>query len=508
MNNVLAVQMTHITKKFGDVYANLDVHFELKKGEIHSILGENGAGKSSLMNILSGIYMPDSGSIFLYGEEKHFKSPKDAIKSGIGMIHQHFKLIPVYTALENILLGYDTEFVIQYKEHAKRVRDLGERYGLAMDLNKKVNKMSVAEKQRVEILKVLYRGADVLILDEPTAVLTAQEAEQLFDILRSMRADGKSVIIITHKFAEVLSISDQITILRKGQYIDTVINEAIEPQYLADLMVGKSVDLSIKRIPADQSAPILLELKNLVVEPHEKRTALKNISFQVRAGEILGVAGVAGSGQKELCEAICGLEHVKSGEVLFEGESILRKSPKEIIAKGISLSFVPEDRLGMGLVARMDIVHNVLLKEYQKQHGYFISRKSSRKKADYLIEKLNIDTPSAEHPVRLLSGGNIQKVLLGRELDNNPHLIITAYPSRGLDIASSHMVYELLNEQKAKGVGVLYVGEDLDVLLELSDRLVILCGGEITGIVDPRTTSKEEIGLMMSGKKRVGETHA
>lgn len=501
MKEELAVSMQQITKVFGEVMANQNVSFELKKGEIHSILGENGAGKSSLMNILSGIYVPDSGSVFLCGKEVELKSPRDAIHHGIGMIHQHFKLIPVYSALENILLGYPTEFFIRYKTHEQKIQALSQKYGLEVDLNKKIISMSVAEKQRVEILKVLYRGAEVLILDEPTAVLTTQEADNLFKILYSMKKDGKSVVIITHKFAEVLEISDRITILRKGCYIDTVINDQIIPQELADKMVGKSVDLAIRRTPVTTNAEALLEVRELSILGHEKKAALKNMTFTVHGGEILGVAGVAGSGQKELCEALVGLEHIKSGDVLFQGDSLVGKSPREIISKGISMSFVPEDRLGMGLVANMDIVHNVLLKEYQKQHGQFISRKSSRVKANHLIEKLNIDTPSAEHPVRLLSGGNIQKVLLGRELDNNPHLIITAYPSRGLDIGSSHQVYDLINEQKEKGVGVLFVGEDLDVLLEISDRLMILCSGEITGIVDPRTTSKEKIGLMMSGKR-------
>lgn len=507
MDQRLAVSMEGITKVFGEVIANQDVTFELKKGEIHSILGENGAGKSSLMNILSGLYLPDQGTITLNGEKVQFKSPKDAIQKGIGMIHQHFKLIPVYTGLQNILLGYPAEFFVRYKTHQKRIQALSEKYGLEIDLTKKIMRMSVAEKQRVEILKVLYRGAQILILDEPTAVLTTQEANNLFHILRNMRQDGKSVVIITHKFAEVLEISDRITILRKGCYVDTLINDQINPQALADQMVGKSVDLSIKRTPILGESKVLMAVSNLSIMGHEKKTALKNISFEVRGGEILGVAGVAGSGQKELCEALVGLEHIKSGDVQFEGESLVGKSPREIMSRGISMSFVPEDRLGMGLVANMDIVHNVLLKEYQKQHGYFISRKSSRIKANYLIDKLNIDTPSAEHPVRLLSGGNIQKVLLGRELDNDPHLIITAYPSRGLDIASSHQIYDLLNEQKAKGVGVMFVGEDLDVLMELSDRLMVMCSGEVTGIVDPKTTSKETIGLMMSGRHLEG-THA
>ncbi len=500
MKEGLAVSMKHITKVFGEVMANHDVNFDLEKGEIHSILGENGAGKSSLMNILSGIYLPDSGSIFLNGKLAKFKSPRDAIHNGIGMIHQHFKLIPDYTALENILLGYPTEFFIRFQKHEQKIHALSAKYGLEVDLKKKIKSMSIAEKQKVEILKVLYRGAEVLILDEPTAVLTSQEADNLFSILRSMKDDGKSVVIITHKFAEVLDISDRITILRKGCNVDTVINQNIVPQKLADQMVGKSVDLSIKRNPVKNDAKEMLEVKNMSILGHEKKTALKSLNFTVHSGEILGVAGVAGSGQKELCESLFGLEHIKSGDVLFEGDSLVGKSPRDIIAKGISMSFVPEDRLGMGLVANMDIVHNVLLKEYQKQHGYFISRKSSRVKANHLIKKLNIDTPNAEHPVRLLSGGNIQKVLLGRELDNNPHLIIIAYPSRGLDIGSSHQIYELLNEQKEKGVGILFIGEDLDVLLEISDRLMVMCSGEITGIVDPRTTSKEKIGMMMSGK--------
>lgn len=331
-------------------------------------------------------------------------------------------------------------------------------------------------------------------------MLTPQETSKLFDIIRKMQSAGCAVIIITHKLHEVMEISDRISVLRKGKYITTVPNVNTNPRELTDLMVGKSVSLSIERAESEKHDG-LLNVNNLTTVNIERVKTLKEISFQLYGGEILGVAGVANSGQKELCEAIAGLEKVKSGDIVFKGESIVGFNPRDIIDKGISLSFVPEDRLGMGLVSTMDITNNILLKEYRKQKGFFITRKNSRKMASYLIDKLNIDTPGTEHPVRLLSGGNIQKVLLGREIENNPQLIISAYPSRGLDIGSAHLVYDLLNDQKQKGVGVIYVGEDLDVLLELCDRIMVLCAGEITGIVDASKATKEELGFMMSGKK-------
>lgn len=499
MNNDVVVRMEGITKTFGKVVANDHVNLEVCRGEVHSILGENGAGKSSLMNVLSGVYKPEEGTIEIKGNEVRFHSPKDAISVGIGMIYQHFKLVNAMTAKENIIAGQKGDFYIDPQKASKDIRAISEKYGLEIDPDKVVRHMSVAEKQRVEILKVIYRGADILILDEPTAVLTPQETEKLFNIINRMKAAGCSILIITHKLHEVMEISDRITVLRKGKYITTVPNQNTNPRALTDLMVGKSVSLSIERVEAELQEG-LLEVQALTTVNMDRVKTLKGVSFKLHGGEILGVAGVANSGQKELCEAIAGLEKANSGNIVFKGESIVGFNPRDIIDKGISMSFVPEDRLGMGLVSTMDITNNILLKEYRKQKGFFITRKNARKMATYLIEKLNIDTPGAEHPVRLLSGGNIQKVLLGREIENNPQLIISAYPSRGLDVGSAHLVYDLLNDQKKKGVGVIYVGEDLDVLLELCDRIMVLCAGEITGVVKASETTKEEIGFMMSGK--------
>ncbi|MBF7096439.1 ABC transporter ATP-binding protein [Alkalibacter mobilis] len=505
MENIL-VEMNSISKSFGSVQALDKVELTLVGGEVHSLLGENGAGKSSLMNILAGIYTPDTGNIKIRGKQVDISSPKVAIDLGIGMIHQHFKLVEVLTAKENIVAGYDKEFFIKGSKLSEKIKNISLKYGLEIDPDKKIYDMSVAEKQRVEILKVLYRGAEILILDEPTAVLTPQETEKLFDIIRNMTQMGCAVVIITHKLNEVMEISDVVTVLRKGKYISTVKKTETDTNELTKMMVGKAVDLSIERPPVGERKKIL-EVLNLSALKSDKTKALDDINFEMYTGEILGVAGIAGSGQKELCEALAGLYPITQGDVVYQGESILGKNPREIIKMGISMSFVPEDRLGMGLVASMNIVDNILLKEYQKQEGLIISRRPSKEKAQIIVDKLNISTPSTDsHPVRLLSGGNIQKVLLGREIESNPHVIITAYPTRGLDIGSSYLIYDLLNEQKKQNVALLYVGEDLDVLMELCDRILVMCNGKITGIVDGQEADREKIGLMMSGayKEEIG----
>ncbi|QSX07896.1 ABC transporter ATP-binding protein [Alkalibacter rhizosphaerae] len=498
MENTL-VHMESISKVFGSVQALEKAHLTLKKGEVHSLLGENGAGKSTLMNILAGLYTPDEGTISVRNRIADISSPKAAIDLGIGMIHQHFKLVDVLTAKENIVAGYDRDIFLKEAHLTKKIREVSIKYGLEIDPDKKIYDMSVAEKQRVEILKVLYRGAEILILDEPTAVLTPQETEKLFQIIRNMTQLGCAVVIITHKLNEVMEISDVVTVLRKGKYIATVEKSKTNTMELTKMMVGKAIDLSIHRPPVGERKTVL-EVKGISALKSDKTKALDSITFNLFSGEILGIAGIAGSGQKELCEALAGLYPLTDGDVLFHGESIIGKNPRDIIKMGISMSFVPEDRLGMGLVASMNIVDNILLKEYQKQAGLIITRKPSREKATRIVDKLNISTPSTDaHPVRLLSGGNIQKVLLGREIESNPHVIITAYPTRGLDIGSSYLIYDLLNQQKQQDVALLYVGEDLDVLMELCDRILVLYNGTITGIVDAERTNREQIGLMMSG---------
>lgn len=492
-----AIECKQITKRFGTVLANDSIDLAVKRGEVLALLGENGSGKTTLMNMLSGIYRPDSGSIMVDGQEVAINSPVDAMRLGIGMIHQHFKLVEVFSAMDNIVLG-TAEKLLPPKQMRRKIEEICSTFGLEIDPLKRVCDMSVSEKQTVEIVKVLYRGAQILILDEPTAVLTPQETSRLFAILRRMKQQGCAIIIITHKLNEVLEISDRVTILRKGKSIDTVVTGETNQAQLTELMVGRPVSLEIERPDAVSPKPIL-KVVDLTVPTTDGGIAVDDISFDIRTGEILGVAGVAGSGQKELCEAIAGLLKPKTGAILYHKENIVGKSPSEIISLGISMSFVPEDRLGMGLVASMGMVDNMLLKSYHTSGGIFIDRKPARTLAEQLIKKLSIVTPGVDTPVRLLSGGNVQKVLLGREIESSPNLLITAYPVRGLDINSSYTVYDLLNEQKRRNVAVMYIGEDLDVLLELSDRIMVLCHGKITGMVDARTATKEQLGLMMTG---------
>lgn len=497
-----ALELKNITKTFGAVYANKNVSIDVKQGEILSILGENGSGKTTLMNMVAGIYFPDEGQIFVNGKEVVIKSPKDAFDNKIGMIHQHFKLVDVFTATENIVLGIENE-KFNLKESKKRVKAITEKYGFVVDLNKKIYEMSVSEKQTVEIIKVLYRGADILILDEPTAVLTPQETRKLFDVLRKMREDGKSIIIITHKLNEVLEISDRVTILRKGELVGTVDTKDATEQSLTEMMVGRKIELNIHR-DQPENVKERLVIEDLSVIKKDGTVALDNVQFTAYGGEILGIAGISGCGQKELLESIAGLQTAtKKSSILYKPDDLgpqqlVGKTPKEIRNLGIALSFVPEDRLGMGLVGNMDIVDNVMLRSYKEGKSAFLNRKAPKNKADDIISELEVVTPSANTPVRRLSGGNIQKVLVGREIALQPKVLMVAYPVRGLDINSSYTIYNLLNQQKDEGVAVIFVGEDLDVLLQLCDRIVVMCSGKVTGVLDARKTTKEEIGLLMT----------
>lgn len=493
-------EMRNIRKSFGEVVANKDVSFELKAGEIHALLGENGAGKSTLMNMLSGIYRPDGGSILINGNAVAIRSPKEAIDLGIGMIHQHYKLVEKFTALENIVMGQEKSLFLRKKELRKKVQELAKNYNIATDLDKTVDTMSIGEKQSVDILKVLYQGAKILIMDEPTAVLTPQEIESLFHVIRNMAAEGCGIVIITHKLNEVMEISDRVTVLQKGATVKTLITAETNQNELTELMVGKAVNLQIER-PQVKNGETVLKVKDLCAINKDKVSVLKNISFELKEGEVLGVAGVAGSGQKELCEALAGLYPVTSGEITFHGESLIGKTPAEIINAGMSMSFVPEDRLGMGLVGAMDMVDNYLLKAHHKQKGLFLKRKPMEKICKAMIRALDIKTPSVHYPISKLSGGNIQKVLIGREIESEPQVLITAYAVRGLDVGSAHTIYDLINEQKQKGVGVLFIGEDLDVIMELCDRILVLYNGEVTGIVNSQDAVKEELGLLMGGGK-------
>ncbi|MBQ9414780.1 MAG: ABC transporter ATP-binding protein [Clostridia bacterium] len=502
MNTVPAIELKNITKVFGSIVANKNVCLTANRGEILSILGENGSGKTTLMNMISGIYYPDEGHIFIDGKETVIRSPKDAFEHKIGMIHQHFKLVDVFSAAENIVLGLKDE-TFNMAAAVKRVREISSRYGFEINPNKKVYEMSVSEKQTVEIIKVLYRGADILILDEPTAVLTPQETEKLFAVLLRMKADGKSIIIITHKLHEVLSVSDRVSVLRKGEYIGTVQTAETSEAELTEMMVGRKVDLNIER--SEPKNPVdRLAVSHISCIDREGTKLLDDISFTARSGEILGIAGIAGSGQRELLEAIAGLQHLSEGEILYfdpatgKTENLRDKTPLQIRDLGVRLSFVPEDRLGMGLVGNMDIIDNMMLRSYREGRSAFLRRSEPKTLAEDIINQLEVVTPSASTPVRRLSGGNVQKVLVGREIAASPTVLMAAYPVRGLDINSSYMIYNLLNKQKENGVAVIFVGEDLDVLVELCDRILVIGSGRITGVVDGRDTTKEEIGLLMT----------
>ena len=566
MNKQIALELKGVTKTFGSIVANNNVDLTVYKGEILAILGENGCGKTTLMNMIAGIYYPDAGSIYIDGKEASIHSPADAFSYGIGMIHQHFKLVDLFTAAENVVLGNGSDERYNIAKVTEEVRQIADKYGFHIDPSKKIYDMSVSEKQTVEIIKVLYRGADILILDEPSAVLTPQETDRLFDILRKMREDGKSIIIITHKLHEVLSISDRVTILRKGVHIGTVDTAEASAESLTEMMVGRKVALNIDR-PEPENVCDRLEIKNLSLVNSEGIKVLDDITFTARAGEILGIAGIAGSGQRELLESIAGLHTLESGEIIFNrpkknlpvsfyhkslsevkelaaagkfhyedgkpvsfdgmtnkeirelvnAEKVLfneddvmnlrDKTPLQIREVGVRLSFVPEDRLGMGLVGNMDIVDNMMLRSYRKSNNIFVDRKKPSDLADRIVADLEVVTPSTHTPIRRLSGGNVQKVLVGREIAASPVVLMAAYPVRGLDINSSYTIYNLLTEQKMKGVAVVFVGEDLDVLLGLCDRIMVICAGKITGIIDGRAATKEGVGLLMTKTDADNNTH-
>ena len=557
MSSSIALETKKVSKYFGSVAANVNVDLTVRRGEILAILGENGCGKTTLMNMIAGIYYPDSGSILVNGEEVVIRSPRDAFRYGIGMIHQHFKLVDLFTAAENIVLGVDDGGKYNIKDVNQRVAEIANKYGFHVDPKKKIYEMSVSEKQTVEILKVLYRGADILILDEPSAVLTPQETNKLFEVLRRMREDGKSILIITHKLHEVMAISDRVAVLRKGEHIATVDTATTTEAELTEMMVGKKVELNIDR-PEPKNVCDRLELRNLNMTDADGIKVLDGVSFTARSGEILGIAGIAGSGQRELLESIAGLKHLDSGEIIFnrpkknlavsfyhktlaqvmelaaEGKfhyedgsavdftgmshqqirelvdagkvlfneddvmNLREKTPLQIRELGVRLSFVPEDRLGMGLVGNMDLVDNMMLRSYRKGTSLFVDRKKPGDLANRIVSELEVVTPDTHTPVRRLSGGNVQKVLVGREIAAAPTVLMAAYPVRGLDINSSYTIYNLLTKQKENGVAVMFVGEDLDVLVELCDRIVVLCAGRVTGILDARTTTKEDIGMLMT----------
>ena len=503
MSKTAAIELKNISKSFGKTVANDNVCLTAYKGEILSVLGENGSGKTTLMNMISGIYFPDSGEIFVDGKEAVIRSPKDAFALGIGMIHQHFKLVNVFSATENIILGIKEKGRFSVAESEKKVRAIADTYGFEIDPKKKIYDMSVSEKQTVEIIKVLYRGANILILDEPTAVLTPQETEKLFNVLRKMRNDGKCIIIITHKLHEVMALSDRVAVLRKGKYVGSVNTSETSESELTEMMVGKKVALDIER-PEPVGCEDRLVVNGLNCINRDGVHVLSDVSFTARSGEILGIAGIAGSGQRELLEAIAGLQHIESGAIEYidpksgKTENLRDKPPLQIRELGVRLSFVPEDRLGMGLVGNMDITDNMMLRSYRRGNSIFLRRKEPKNLADRIVNELEVVTPGINTAVRKLSGGNVQKVLVGREIAAAPTVLMAAYPVRGLDINSSYLIYHLLNEQKKNGTAVIFVGEDLDVLIELCDRILVIGSGRVAGIVDGRTAEKQQIGYMMT----------
>ena len=500
----LAVRLKGVSKSFGPVQANNKVSLDIYRGEILALLGENGSGKTTLMNMLSGIYFPDAGEIEIDGRPVVIGSPKDAFDYGIGMIHQHFKLVNVFTATENIVLGLKEKGRFDLEAAARRIEEICATYGFDVDPHKKVYDMSVSEKQTVEIVKLLYRGAEILILDEPTAVLTPQETDKLFAVLRNMRDDGKAIIIITHKLQEVSDISDRVVVLRKGEYIGEMVTAESTTQQMTDMMVGHAVTLNIERPPVEMDYRMeRIRVENLTVKGSDGVTKLDDVSFSCYTGEILGIAGISGSGQKELLEAIAGVHPVESGSITYfvdenTSEQLIGMDPIKIANMGVALAFVPEDRLGMGLVSSMDLTDNMMLRSFRMGLTPFTNRKEPKHLAELVVDELNVDTPSVSTVVSRLSGGNVQKVLVGREIASAPTVLLSAYAVRGLDVNSSYVIYDLLNRQKGNGVSVVYVGEDLDVLLELCDRILVLCGGKVSGILDGRTATKNEVGLMMT----------
>ena len=509
MEQLNAIELRNLSKRFGKIIANDQISMDVRCGEILSVLGENGSGKTTLMNMISGIYFPDEGQIFVNGREVTIRSPRDAFELGIGMIHQHFKLIDVLTAAENIVLGLPGSLRLNLQEVVEKINTLTAKYGFELDPYQKIYEMSVSQKQTVEIVKMLYRGANILILDEPTAVLTPQEAEKLFAVLRNMRDDGRAIIIITHKLQEVLELSDRVAVLRKGKYVGTVQTSQATVSSLTEMMVGEKVVLDIER-PEPTDPQKRLVVQGVTCVNQEGFVSLDHASFEAYSGEILGIAGIAGSGQRELLEAIAGLHPTVEGSMQYispETEQPLEISQMDatdIEKLGIRLSFVPEDRLGMGLVGSMDMIDNMMIRSYKKGKSFFADRKNPKNLAEKVIQQLQINTPGVDTPVSRLSGGNVQKVLVGREIASSPTVLMVAYPVRGLDINSAYTIYRLLNEQKKNGVAVICVGEDLDVLTQLCDKILVLAGGKISGIVDARETTKEEIGILMTHTAKEG----
>jgi simple sugar transport system ATP-binding protein len=494
--------MSGIDKIFFDKYANRGVDFELERGEVHALLGENGAGKTTLMNVLAGIYTPDAGKIYIEGKEARFASPKDAIASGIGMVHQHFMLIPALTVWENMILGMDgVPFVIDKRAVTAKIKELSERYSLPVDPGAAVSTLSIGERQRVELLKMLYREAKVLILDEPTSVLTPQETLDFFSTLRKMTAAGHGIVLISHKIEEVLSISDSMTVLRKGERAATVKSGKTRKETLVRMMVGYTPEKARKRRPPGQGGAILSCIKLSARGDRDSR-ALRGVSFELKEGEILGVAGVAGNAQDELCETLSGLRRSASGKIILRGENIAGMSPREFIERGVS--YIPVDRTRTGLVPNMSMSENIALKRYWRKPAargrFMLDWDFLDDLTRSLADAYGIQSIPSGSPVRALSGGNLQKLMLARELSGKPSVILAMHPVWGLDIGAAEFVRERILEERDRGAGILLVSDDLDELFEMSDRIMTMFGGRIMGIADnPGDFSRERIGLLMAG---------
>jgi len=492
-----AVELRGIVKRFPGVVANSNIDLELRRGEVHALLGENGAGKSTLMSVLAGIYQPDAGIILIDGQAVTLRSPRHAIEAGIAMVHQHFRLVKTFTVAENVLLGARTSWRLSPGRLEAEVSELAQQAGLKASPSARIWQLSVGEQQRVEILKALYREAQVLILDEPTAVLTPQEAEALFVTLRAMATEGKTVVFVSHKLSEVMSVADRITVLRGGKHVATLETATTDEHRLAHLMVGRDIAFETERAPAD-AGEVLLRVNDLHVLSDRGLPAVQGASLSVHAGEILGLAGVAGNGQRELAEALAGTRPPTSGRIELCGADLTQASARRRIEAG--LAYVPEDRLGTGLVGSMNATANIMLKSLpQHRRGPLLDYRSAARRTRELIEQFGIKMSSLDAPVSLMSGGNLQKLLLARELSSSPRVVIAAHPSSGLDVGATKAVHELLLEQRATGVGILLISEDLDELLMLSDRIAVMYEGEIAGEVPPDEGNLERIGLLMGG---------
>ena len=498
------IEMLNIRKVFGNFVANDNITLQLKKGEIHALLGENGAGKSTLMNVLFGLYQPDGGEIRVKGKKVNIANPNVANDLGIGMVHQHFMLVDTFTVTENIILGSEPTKggQIDIERAEKEVRELSERYGLAVDPKAKIADISVGMQQRVEILKTLYRGADILIFDEPTAVLTPQEIQELIQIMKALVREGKSIILITHKLKEIMEVCDRVTVIRRGKGIGTLNVSETNPNELAALMVGREVHFKTEKQPPKVGKPVL-EIEDLVVKDSRGITVVDHLHLTVHAGEIVGIAGVDGNGQTELIEAITGLMKSESGSIRLNGKEIRNLTPRQITETGVG--HIPQDRHKHGLVLDFPIGENMVLQTYYKEpysKRGILNFKAIYDKARQLIQEFDVRTPDEYTKARALSGGNQQKAIIGREVDRDPDLLIAAQPTRGLDVGAIEFIHKRLIEQRDKGKAVLLVSFELDEIMNVSDRIAVIYEGKIVAIVDPKETTEQELGLLMAGSKR------